>query len=204
MRKFLSIVTALFLAGGAALATNIPLRTGPLQPANVLDAINNLIVSINNDSPGLYAFIPGPVASTAVTAQQVLATTSMPVGTLTAAGQGIRISCAGTSAANTDAKQVGIKFGTITLSSASFSTSGETWYLTMVVNAATNPVTASSVYFGSGLTNTTAVAPIAGADTATADNLATQAINIQCLAAGGSASTTGDQIMQSFLVESIK
>jgi len=47
MRKTLAALSALVLSGTIALAANIPLFSGPIQPANMIGALNTLIREIN-------------------------------------------------------------------------------------------------------------------------------------------------------------
>ena len=106
MRKLLSTIAAVMFAGGIAWGSNIPLFQGPIQPANIPAALNLLITEINAGTAGLNSYIPGPVASLGQTAEQSLASVSIPAGVLTTAGQGLRLTCAGVTAANTNNKTV--------------------------------------------------------------------------------------------------
>lgn len=200
MRKLLSACLALLLAGGIAFATNIPLYKGPIQPGNLLDALNNLVLQINADTPGLSQFIAGPISSTATTLEQTLASTTIPAAQIVSAGQGLRLRCAGTTAADTNTKTVHLYFGNFEYSSAAFSTSAENWDLEILINAAATPATADSVGVGHGTTGTTVVAPVATNDTA--DNWQ-NAIAAKCTVTQGNASAN-DTTLETFLIEQIK
>jgi hypothetical protein len=200
MRKLLYGLTGLLLAGGIALSANIPLFK-EVQPSSLVSALNSLIVNINTQTAGLNSFIAGPITSVAgLTTPQTLAQSAIPAGIFSTAGQSLRITCGGTSGANNDAKTVGIKWGSVTISSASFSTSGETWQLHLLITAATNPVTANTVYIGDGTINTTVIAPVSGNDTT--DNPAANAVTASCNAA--TAGTASDITLENFLVEQVK
>ena len=199
LRGVLTTLAAVVMAGVLAYASNIPLMTGPISPDNQLAHFNNLINQINADTAGLSQFIPGPIQSTATTNEQTLATTSVPAGQIASSGQGLDILCSGTTAANTNTKTVHLYFGSVEYSTAAMSTSAESWYLELIVNANATPAS-NAVYMGRGLTNTTAVAAVAGVDSSDPWNAA---ITVKCTVAQGTASAS-DTTLEQFLIQQIK
>jgi hypothetical protein len=200
LRGAFTTLAAVLMAGAIAYATNIPLYTGPIQPANLQAALNDLISKINFDTPGLSQFIPGPIASTATTAEQTLATTSIPAGQILSSGQGLDILCSGITQADSNSKTVHLYFGSgIEYSTAAMSTSGENWYLELIINANATPAS-NAVFLGRGLTSTTAVAATSGVDVSDPWNAA---ITVKCTVTQGNASASEVQLEQ-FLIQQIK
>jgi hypothetical protein len=198
MRKLLSTVSAVLMAtciaGGSAWAFGLPLFTA-LQPSNVLEGLNTLITRINS-TYGMVAALPGPVASTATTAEQIFASTYIPTGAFNGAGQTMIIRCAGVTGADGNNKTGHLYFGAFEYSTATMSTSGESWELELTVTQATATATANSVAYGRGTTNTTVVAPVATNDLT--DNIA-NGVLVKCTGTQGTASAA-DMTMEDFIV----
>jgi hypothetical protein len=198
MRKLLSTVSAVLMAtvisGSVAWSFGLPFFSA-LQSSNVLEGLNTLISRINANY-GMVAALPGPIASTATTAEQTFATTSIPTGSFTGAGQTMIIRCAGITASDTNNKTAHLYFGGFEYSTATMSTINENWELELTVTQATATATANSVAYGRGTTGTTVVAPLATNDTT--DNLA-YGNTVKCTGTQGTASAA-DMTMDNFIV----
>jgi len=199
MKKLLSTVAAIFMAGGIAYATNVPLITGPVDVGAMPSVLNNLIQSINSNVGGLVGVQVGPINSTATTAEQTLASFSVPANTIGTPGQTLELYCGGLTGSNTNNKTAHLYYGTTELSTGTMSTSAETWYLQMLVTNAskTQP---NSVATGFGMTNTTGVAPIATNNTT--DDLTT-ALTAKCTVTQGTSSAS-DTTLETFIVRTVK
>lgn len=132
MKRILSVFSALVLSGSMALAANLPLQTGPVDPGNVRGVINSLIQSINTGVAGLINAQTGGVSNT-TSIEQTLMSYTTPATLLATAGQSLRVSCWGKTAANTDAKTVKLYFGSTSGTSSSFTTLSGAWVLNMRV-----------------------------------------------------------------------
>lgn len=198
MRKLLSTVAAIVMAGGVAYAANVPLFTGIADPGNIPGILNQVIQSINTNAPGIVAVQPGPVASIATTVEQNLASAALPAGVIGAPGQTLRLRCGGLSGSNGNTKAATLYYGTSKITTGNFTSSAETWILELLVtNAGTQP---DSTFIGQGAINTTVVAPVASNNTT--DNLATS-LTAKCTATQGTASAA-DMTLETFLVEQVK
>lgn len=204
MRKLLSVLTSVLMVVGitfgASWAANVPLQTNAAfnEPSQILSTVNSVLQVINTNVSGVVAVQVGPINSTATTAEQTLATFTIPAGTLASPGQSLRLMCSGGSGSNTNQKTMHLYYGTTEISSAAFSTSAETWNLQLfVTNAGTQP---NSVATGYGFTNTTAVAPIATNNLT--DNLST-ALVAKCTVTQGTASAS-DITLYDFVAEQVK
>ena len=206
MRKLWSTLVAVLFSGGIAAAAFIPFLT-PNSPAGIacsepsqsLYCYNQIIGQVNGFL-GLVAALPGPVASVATTAEQTLATTPLPPGTLTTAGQTLRLKCGGTTASNGNTKSAKLYFGTgATISTGNFTASGVAWELELIVsaNGLTQP---NSQFLGRGSESTTTVAPVAGQNTT--DNLS-NAVTAKCTVTQGTASAA-DLTLEDFIIEQVK
>lgn len=205
MRKLLSgLVAVIFSAGIAAaafiplLAPNSPTGIACSEPSQSLYCYNQVVGQVNAFL-GLVAAQPGPVAATATSGEQSLATTTIPGGTLNAAGQSLRLRCAGTTAANTDAKLMRLYFGNAAISTGAIQTSAANWELELVVQYGT----ATSVpYFGRGSYGSAiTVSPISFDDVS--DNLA-NAITAKCTSTQSNSSVAGEVTEQVFMIEQVK
>ena len=204
MRKLLSALVAVTFSAGIAAAAFIPLLSGSAQlacqePSQSAYCANQLIQTMNSYL-GLVAVLPGPIASTATTAEQTLATTSLPPNTLSVPGQTLRLKCGGATAANGNTKSAKLYFGTgASISTGNFTASAAAWELELIVTdaAITQP---NSVYVGRGTESTTVVAPVAGNNVT--DNLTT-AITAKCTVTQGTASAA-DLTLEDFVIEQVK
>lgn len=215
MRKLWSTLVAVLFSGGIAAAAFIPFLT-PNSPAGIacsepsqsLYCYNQIIGTVNSYL-GLVGALPGPQATTATTAEQTLATTVIPPGTLSVPGQTLRLRCGGTTAGNVDLKAAKLYFGTgATVSTGNFGNNftggvGTSYELELLVTAVT--ATANSVYIGRGSITgaasvATAVNPTVGNDLT--DNLS-NGVTVKCTATLGLASA-GDLTQQLFLIEQVK
>lgn len=199
MKKILTAFAAVVFSGAIAFASSISNFSGPSEPSQVFSYLNQLIGSIQTGVNGIVANGSGAVASTATTAEQVLATTTIPANTLSRAGQSLRLRCSGntvaTSHANTTMK---LYYGTSAITTAAATTAGQMWDLALLVTY--NASATSAVYVGTGAIGTTLVAPVATANTT--DDMST-ALTAKCTTTQGTASA-GDVNMYTFLVEQVK
>lgn len=200
MRKMLSLISATLvaglIAGGGAWAFGPPYLAGPLQASNLLGALNSIIQDIQTYT-GLVAALPGTVASSATTVEQTFATTTIPTGTLALPGQTLIMRCAGTTGANTNNKTAHLYWGAYEFSTATMSTSAESWELEMTVTAATAAsATANNVIYSRGTTNTTVVAPTVTNDFV---DLNSGGVTVKCTGTQGTASAA-DMTMYDFIV----
>lgn len=197
MRKVLSTITAALVAavfaGGLSWGFGLPYYSSPFQAGNLLSHFNNLIQEMNSYI-GMVSAQPGPIASTATTAEQTFATTTLPGGTLSLPGQTLVIRCNGTTGADTQTKTAHLYFGGYEYSTASMSTSAESWELELTVTAVS--AAANSVIAGRGSSATATVAPTVTQDQT--DNLA-NAVTVKCTGTQGTASAA-DMTMYNFVV----
>ena len=200
MRKLLLGSCALLLSGALAFAANISLQpsTTPLDPANVIQTLNLLIQQMNSQVSGMLAVQVGPKISTAQTAAQVLATTTIATATLNAPGQSLRLKCWGSTPSNADNKWVSLTFGTTVVTSGGFTTANELWQLDLYITAVTP--TANYMAVGGARLNNTLTGALS--QQVTADNLST-GLTAACGAEQGTAAFA-DVLMLGFTVEQVK
>lgn len=144
-KKLLATVSAIALSGAIAFGANLPLITGPVPAADIQSFLNQLIQSINTGVGGLINAQTAAVAASATNIEQTLQTYTLPGGTLSTAGQAVRVTCWGTTTAEaTNATKTvklyfgGTSFGTPAL--AVTSAQGFNWslsYLAMRRSATT-------------------------------------------------------------------
>ena len=198
MRKVLSTISAALvastIAGGVARSFGIPLISGPIQPASLLEGLNYVITNAKAYY-GMVAALPGPIASTATTAEQVFATTALPTGSFNGAGQTFIIRCAGITANNAHTKAANLYFGATEITASSIGTNNS-WELEMTVTQATATATANSVIFARGTQGTTVIAPVVTNDTF--DNLS-GGNTVKCTGTQGTASAA-DMTMEDFVI----
>ena len=118
LKKFLTGVLAAAFIGGLAAASNISLLSGPQDPSQLLATVNSLIQSINSGVNGRLTAVVVPASNT-TSAEQTLATYTLPANRIAATGDAVRIRCWGTTAANSNLKTIKVYFGTSSFSSAS-------------------------------------------------------------------------------------
>lgn len=198
LKKLLVTVAAVVFAAGISIASQIPIVSGPQDPSQMLATINSLIQSINAGVNGrLTAQVT--VTGTTTTIENTMATYTLPASTLATPGDAVRTVCWGTSAVNSNAKNIKLYFGSSFIQTANNATtrvmSGDTWYLEMLVmrnGAATQNILSRGA---TGITLVTSVS------TAGAETLAS-AITIKCT--GFTPTAAQDVTTQGFLVEQIK
>lgn len=201
-RTVMRLASAGLVAGaamiGMAAASNIPLMTGPLDPSGLLGYFNQLIQSINANVGGLTSAQTAAVATGTGTAEQTLQTYTLPANALSAAGQSLRVSCWGPTAANTNNKTAKLYFGASVVATPVMATSAETWFLDYIVMRRT---ATTQGFLGRGAISTgpAAVAPIVtdGAETLTAG------VVIKCTGTDGT-SSAGDLTANGMIVEMIR
>ena len=198
IRGFIYGLVAAATLASAAIAANLPLQTGPVEVNQLRAVINQLIQQINTGVGGLANAQTGAVATGAGTAEQTLQQWTMPANFLDTAGQGVRIRCWGTNAANANNKTRKLYFGTAVITTATEAANAQNWVLELVVmrtGAATQSIS------GTGLAGTGGVTPISyvaqGAISLTA------AVLIKCTGTDGTDSA-GDITANGMLVEVIK
>ncbi len=196
LKKILTGTVAVFFAAGLAAASNISLLSGPQDPSQLLATVNTLIQSINFGVNGRLTAVVTPAGNT-TTAEQTLATYTLPANRIAATGDAVRIKCWGTTAANVDLKTVKIYFGTTSFSSASAggAPNNKAFDADMLVvrsGAATQDIVGRIAY---DLTLQTTQTSVAGADSWAANQ------TIKCT---GTAAGNGDITVQGMYVEQVK
>lgn len=179
-------------------SANLPLLTGPQDPSQIIATLNTLIQSINTGVGGLLNAQTASVATGTGTAEQTLQQYTLPANTITAAGQGVRVTCWGTTAANANVKTRKLYFGASALTTAAEAANAQPWFIRLLVM---RTGAATQTTMGYGLAGTGGVTPIstvvAGTDAFTAD------IIVKCTATDGT-SAAGDVIAAGMLTELIK
>ena len=188
---FLGTVLAAGVAG-AALAANIPLITGALDPANEQQAINQTILAVNAGVNGNLAVLPASVATTLTTIQPLLTYTA-PGGQLSAAGQVLHIRAWGVNSADANVKTVTFAYGAATCAQI-VTGSGQTWVEDFYV-VKTGTATQNTECHGQ--TGTTLVASVQSTGT-NADASATT------VTVSGTAATAGTVTLVGAFVEQLK
>lgn len=196
LKKFLVGSTALVFAAGLAAASNISLLSGPQDPSQLLATVNSLIQSINFGVNGRLTAVVTPAQNT-TTAEQTLATYTLPANRIAATGDAIRVKCWGGFAATANAKTLKIYFGSTSFSSASVGTNinGRAFEADMLVvrsGAATQLITTR---IATDLTPTSIQNSTTGTDAFTSNQ------TIKCTATGAASS---DITVQGMLVEQVK
>ena len=111
-RLFLSTVALLGVIGGA-LASNIPLISGPLDPANIIGTLNQSVIQATNFGVnGLLGSLVAPVTSSG-TSKAPLFTVTLPGGQLNTAGQVFHMKAVGVNSADANVKTVTFDYGAI-------------------------------------------------------------------------------------------
>lgn len=111
MKRLLAGLSGLILATSVAFGGAVTAPTGPLEPSQLQSIINQLVTSINNGVNGLLANFVYQSGTPLGTAPANLYTYTLPASTLSATGQGVRVTCFGDFAANTNTKTVAVAFG---------------------------------------------------------------------------------------------
>ena len=192
MKKvFLALVAALALST-AADAANIPLQTGPNDPALDLYYNNQTIQSYNAGVNGNLAELLASAATTLTTIQPLLSYV-MPGGQLNAAGQAIHVKAWGVNSADANVKTVTFAYGAATCALV-VTGSANTWIADFYV---VKTAAAAQITECDGKTGTTNVASVQGTGTNT-DTAATT-ILVQ-----GTAATAGTITLVGAYVEQLK
>ena len=188
---FLGAVLAAGVAG-AALAANIPLITGALDPANEQQAINQTILAVNAGVTGTLAALPAAFTTTGTTLNTVLSYTA-PGGLLSAVGQVLHIRAWGVNSADANVKTVTFAYGAATCAQI-VTGSGQTWVEDFYV-VKTGTATQNTECHGQ--TGTTLVASVQSTGT-NADASATT------VTVSGTAATAGTVTLVGAFVEQLK
>lgn len=196
VKRLLAAVAAIICAGVIGYAANIPLLTGPVDPGNLRGTLNTLIQSINANVGGLLNAQTGSTGTAANTTETTLQQYTMPANTLSAAGQSLRITCFGTTAANGNTKTIKLYFGASVVSSGALTVSNKNWQYQLIVmrtGAATQAVT------GSGIADATPITIYSNAGTASL----TAGVLIKCTGENGTASAN-DIVATGMITELLK
>jgi len=196
LKKLLMGTVALVFAAGLATASNLTLLSGPQDPSQMLATINSLIQSINFGVNGRLTAVVTPAGNT-TTAEQTLATYTLPANRIAATGDAVRIRCWGTSAANSDLKTLKIYFGTTSFSSATAggAPNNKVFDAEMFVvrsGAATQDIVGR---IGFDVTSQSLQTSVAGTDAWTANQ------TIKCTS---TSAASGDLTLQGMYVEQVK
>lgn len=182
-------------------AANLPLITGPQDPSQLNATINTLIQSINSGVGGLLNAQTAIVATGVGTSEQTLQTYTLPANTITAAGQGVRTTCWGGTAANANNKTRKLYFGASAITTATEAANAQTWRLSFIVM---RTAAATQQFLGSGEAGTASVTPLATVVLSGTDDFTAGAgIVIKCTATDGT-SSAGDVSANGMITELIK
>lgn len=201
MKKLLlSTVAALLTAGVMAVAADLPNFTGPQDPSQLNATMNQMNANIRSGVNGLIAFTPGASGSAATTAEQTLATTSVPASTIAKTGQTLFMRCSGGFAFSGHTNTIKLYYGTSVYSSGPIvaAASLSTWSLELYVTNAGSST--SGVIRGLGAVGASPV--FLNATTNAVDDMTT-ALTAKCTATQGTAAPN-DVTITNFFVEQIK
>ena len=190
LKKLLIAAFALFAP--VAMAANVPLTTGVLDPSTPMANQNNLILSLNANVDGLLGSTSTAVVSSG-TSIQALATYTLPGGLLASVGQTVHIHAWGVNSADGNAKTVTFSFGGQT---AAFIVTGSSynWVADLyVMKSGASTQTAE----GHAITNTTLVAPVESTWSVTDTAAITVLVE-------GTAATSGTITLAGSYIEQIK
>lgn len=200
LKRILAAVSAILCAGAIAFAANIPLLTGPQPAGDLVSIVNTLIRSINSGVSGILSTSLTAVGTGADVTEDTLHTYSMPAGTLGTNGNGVRVTCWGSTGANGNNKTMKLYFGASSISTGAIAANAQTWFLKLLV---LRTGAATQIVQGEGVSGTASVTPVAVYNnSAGTDNLAA-AVTIKCTGQNGTASAN-DIIATGMLVESIR
>jgi len=199
LKKLLATAAAVFFSGAIAFSANLPLITTPTPAADLQYFLNQVIQSVNSGVGGLQNAQTGAVSTTATTAETTLQSYTLPGGSLSAAGQSVRITCWGATAANSNNKTIKLYFGSTSYATPTFAGNGQSWFLQMVVM---RTAAATQATFGTGVAGTGSLTPVAVVASAGAETLASGVL-IKCTGTNGTASAS-DITANGMIVEAIK
>lgn len=200
LKGILAGAAAVLFAATMAGAANLSLLSGSQysEPSQILATVNTLIQNINFGVSGrLNASVTATGTPLATTAEQTLASYTLPANRLANTGDGVRIVCWGTTASNSNGKSVILYFGNSSFTSANASSTpnGAKWRMELLVmrsGAATQTVVGN----GQVLAAPVSIYTNAGTDSLTAN------VTIKCN--GLTATAPQDVTLQGMLVEQIK
>ncbi len=196
LKKILTGTVAVFFAAGLAAASNISLLSGPQDPSQLLATVNSLIQSINFGVNGRLTAVVASASNT-TTAEQTLATYTLPANRIAATGDAVRIKCWGSTAANVDLKTIKLYFGATNFSSSAAGGAPNNKKFTadmLVVRTAA----ATQIIQGTIAFDLTAMS--VQTSTTGTDSFAANAV-IKCT---GTASSSSDITVEGMLVEQVK
>ena len=196
LKRVLAALAAVFCAGAIAVAANIPLLTGPVDPGNLRGTLNTLIQSINANVGGLLNAQTGSTGTAANTVETTLQQYTMPANTLSAAGQSVRITCWGSTAANGNNKTMKLYFGASVISTGVLTLNDKKWFLTLTVM---RTAAATQAVLGSGVGDATNVATYGNAGT----DALTAGVLIKCTGENGTVAAN-DIVATGMITEVLK
>ena len=190
LKKLLIAAFALFAP--VAMAANVPLATGILDPSTPMANQNNLILSLNANVDGLLGSTVATAATTLTTIQP-LATYTINGGVLASPGQALHVHVWGVNSADANVKTLTLAFGSANTALV-VTGSGNLWAADFyIMKTAANAQTIE----GHGITGTTVIAPVAS--TATQTDTAAITVIVQ-----GTAATAGTMTLSGAYIEQIK
>jgi hypothetical protein len=179
-------------------AAAISTITGPQEPANLNATLNGIILQLNAGVGNISAQSVA-AATIANTTETTLQQYTLPANALTVAGQGVLVTCWGTTGATANNKTRKLYFGTTsTITTAAEAANAQSWWLALKVM---RTGAATQTTLGTGMAGTASVTPlnsvVAGTDALTADVL------IKCTGTNGTAAAN-DIVANGMTVEVLK
>lgn len=110
LKKLLMGAALAALMSGTAMAANVPLVSGPVDPSNQIATLNQVIQSVNGDVTGILAATPATAITTDTSADTLFAYTA-PGGLLSTPGQLMHIHAWGVNSADANVKTVTFNYG---------------------------------------------------------------------------------------------
>ncbi len=192
MKKVLLAWFAALALTATADAANIPLQTGPNDPALNMYYNNQKIQAFNFGSDGLLASLPAAVTTTGTSAFTLMSYT-LPGGQLNINGQALHIHAWGTNSADANVKTLTFNYGAASCAQI-VTGSGNAWVADFYV-LKTGATTQS--YECHSVTGTTAV--VSTQNTATNTDASAATVTVQ-----GTAATSGTMTLAGAYVEQLK
>jgi hypothetical protein len=190
LKKFLMGAAMSALLAGSADASNIPLVSGPQDPANNISLLNQTIQGFNFGVTGVLSTLLAAVTSSG-TAITPLFTYVAPGGQLSVAGQLLHVKAWGTNSADANVKTVTFAYGAATCAQI-VTGSGNSWVADFWV---LKTAAAAQTYMCVGQTATTNIAPTEGTATNT-DASATTVLVEATAATSGTITLAGAYVEQ--------
>lgn len=194
--KSVKIALGILLIAPIALAANIALRTGPVDPSSLRGELNQLVQDVNSGVAGLL-YANGTLTTNSGTAEATLFSYTVPANYLAVNGQSITAKCYVGTAATADNKTLLLYFGASSITTAAAANNaGGGWLEFTVVRtgAATQTISGSGQWGAAGVT------PIITQHVAGANDLTT-ALDIRCRALDA---VSGGTIGRQLVVETIR